>query len=308
MRLIGEIIANGNAIYALGRLHLPKNIMFQSCLIVLLPVLFFGCRTVPVTERTQLMLSTESSENALGVSAYDEYRAKYRISSNAGYTAALQRCGNAIRKVANRDDFEWEFVLFDSPIKNAFCLPGGKVAFYSGIVDKMDNEAEMAFVMAHEIAHAIARHGGERISWGYIRSLGGILISLGLQNSTVNGVYGIGSELGVMLPFSRRDESEADYIGMLLMARAGYDPRASVAFWRRFSSESAASTVLDDLMSTHPCDEDRIAAMEEHLEAALEEYRKAANKREYGVTFRGGGSGTQESSPGSSDGDVSITL
>lgn len=275
---------------------------------IMLLSMMLGCHTVPVTERTQLMLSTESSENALGVSAYDEYRSKYRISSNAEYTAALQRCGNAIRKVANRDDFEWEFVLFDSPIKNAFCLPGGKVAFYSGIVDKMDNEAEMAFVMAHEIAHAIARHGGERISWGYIQSLGGILVSLGLQNSTVNGVYGIGSELGVMLPFSRRDESEADYIGMLLMARAGYDPRASVAFWRRFSSESAASTVLDDLMSTHPCDEDRIAAMEEHLEAALEEYRKAANKREYGVTFRGGGSGTQESSPGSSDGDVSITL
>lgn len=285
-------------------LHL--NCLKFTCAVVMLSTL--GCRTVPITERSQLMLSAESTENALGVSAYAEYREKFRVSANAEYTDALRRCGAAIKNVADRDDFEWEFTLLDSPTENAFCLPGGKVAFYSGIVDKMDNEAEMAFVMAHEIAHAIARHGGERISWGYIQSLGGILVSLGLQNSTVNGVYGIGSELGVMLPFSRRDESEADYIGMLLMAKAGYDPRASVAFWRRFSSESAASTVLDDLMSTHPCDEDRIAAMEEHLEAALEEYRKAANKREYGVTFRGGGSGTQESSPGSSDGDVSITL
>lgn len=129
--------------------------------VIIFVALLAGCRSVPMTERSQLMLSSEESENAQGVSAYGEYKAKYKVSSNAEYTAALQRCGEAIKKVAERDDFNWEFVLFDSPIENAFCLPGGKVAFYSGIVDKMNNEAEMAFVMAHEIAHAIARHGGE---------------------------------------------------------------------------------------------------------------------------------------------------
>lgn len=270
-----------------------------------------GCHTVPVTERTQLMLSTEASENAQGVSAYAEYKAKYKVSANAEYTAALKRCGEAIKKVANRDDFDWEFVLFDSPIENAFCLPGGKVAFYSGIVDRMNNEAEMSFVMAHEIAHAIARHGGERISWGRIQSLGGILVQLGFQSDTATGVYGTGSQLGVMLPFSRDNETEADLIGLQLMAKAGYNPRAAPAFWKRFASGHSASTIMGDLMSTHPCDEDRIAAMEQNLDAALDEYRRAANKKEYGITFRENGTGAtaaESSSPSASRDVISIAL
>ena len=249
-------------------------------------LLLAGCRAVPMTERMQLMLSSEASENAQGVTAYGEYKAKYKVSSNAEYTDALRRCGAAIKKVAERDDFEWEFVLLDSPIQNAFCLPGGKVAFYSGIVDKMNNEAEMAFVMAHEIAHAIARHGGERISWGRVQSLGGILVSLGFKSETMNDIYGTGSQLGVMLPFSRDNESEADYIGLMLMAKAGYNPRAAPAFWKRFAAGHAPTTMMSDLLSTHPCDEDRIAAMEINLDAAMDEYRKAPNKKDYGATFR----------------------
>jgi len=270
-----------------------------------------GCRTVPVTERSQLMLSRETTENAQGVSAYAEYKAKYKVSSNAEYTAALQRCGEAIKKVAGRDDFNWEFVLFDSPTENAFCMPGGKVAFYSGLVDKMNNEAEMAFVMAHEIAHAIARHGGERISWGRIQSLGGVLVQLGFQNDKVTSIYGTGSQLGVMLPFSRENEDEADYIGLMLMAKAGYNPRAAAVFWKRFAAGHSASTIMSGLMSTHPCDEDRIAAMEMNLDAALDEYRQSPNKLDYGIAFRENGSGstTLESSDSSvSGGETTITL
>lgn len=244
-----------------------------------------GCRTVPITERKQLMLSFEDTENAQGVSAYSEYKSQYKISTNAKYTTALKNCGAAIKSVADRDDFDWEFILLDSPTENAFCLPGGKVAFYSGLVDKMNNEAEMAFVMAHEVAHAIARHGGERVSWGRIQSLGGILVSLGFQSDVAKEIYGTGSQLGVMLPFSRENESEADYIGLILMARAGYNPRAAATFWKRFAG-GAKSSVLEGLLSTHPCDADRIAQMEANLDAALAEYNKAPVKRDYGAALR----------------------
>lgn len=223
-----------------------------------------GCRSVPVTDRTQLMLTSSSYENRLGEEAYAEYKAQYPRSTNAEYNQALARCGKAIVEVAGQKDFNWEFLVLESSTQNAFCLPGGKVAVYSGIMDLMNNEAELAFVVAHEIAHAIARHSGERISWGYLQSLGGLLVAVGFQNDTINGVYGTGTELGVMLPFSRSNESEADQIGLLLMAEAGYNPRAAVQFWSRFSSNSS-SGLFGSWLSTHPCDSDRIKAMNDQM-------------------------------------------
>ena len=249
-------------------------------------LVFAGCATVPETGRHQLMLMSQSEENAQGVAAYGEYKTQNKISTNVRYTEALNRCGAALKSVAGRDDFDWEFTLFDSKTENAFCLPGGKVAFYSGIVDKMDNEAEMAFVMAHEVAHAIARHGGEKVSWNKLCSLGGALVAIGFKNDTINEIYGIGSQVGVTLPFSRRDESEADFIGLKLMARAGYDPDAAPAFWKRFAAGHAQTSAIDNILSTHPCDADRIKAMEENLAAAKEEYAKATTKRGYGEKFR----------------------
>lgn len=245
-----------------------------------------GCRTVPLTNRTQLMLSFESTENEQGLTAYGEYKDKYKVSANSAYNDAVKRCGEAISAVADRTDFKWEFTVFDSDEQNAFCLPGGKVAFYSGIIDKMNNEAEMAFVMAHEVAHAIARHGGERVSWSQLQSLGGLLVAVGFRNETINDVYGAGSQLGMMLPFSRQNEAEADYIGLILMARAGYDPHAAATFWRRFASGHEKTGTIEGLLSTHPCDEDRIAAMESNLDAALKEYEKAPTRRGLGASFR----------------------
>ena len=251
---------------------------------LLLLVIVTGCRSVPVTGRTQLMLTTSGYENNLGVEAYAEYKAKYRRSTNSEYNAALARCGKAIAKASEVDDFDWQFTVLETNVQNAFCLPGGKVAVYSGIMKLMRNEAELAFVVAHEVGHAIARHGGERLSWGYLQSLGGILVAVGLNNKTASNVYGIGTNLGVMLPFSRSNEAEADLIGLILMARAGYDPRAAVQFWTRFSSSSSAS-MLGNLMSTHPCDADRIAAMNANMSIALEEYKKARAKKGFGMTF-----------------------
>ena len=243
-----------------------------------------GCRSVPVTGRTQLMLTTEGYENELGLTAFEEYRAQYKRSTNSEYNQALARCGNAIKKVAEYDDFDWQFVVLETETQNAFCLPGGKVAVYTGLMDLMNNEAELACIVAHEIAHAIARHGGERMSWGYLQKLGALGVALGFNNDTLNEIYGVGSQLGVMLPFSRSNEYEADLIGLILMAKAGYNPKAALHFWTRFSKGKTVSWA-DKMTSTHPCDDDRIANMQNNMERAMEEYRKSKNKKNFGMTF-----------------------
>ena len=264
----------------------------QSCLILSLIVLTAGlcsCRSVPVTGRSQFLLTTESYENGLGAESYEEYKKEYPVSTNAEYNAALERCGNAIKAVANdlgeTSDFEWEFTVLDSDIQNAFCLPGGKVAVYSGIMDGMENEAELAFVVGHEIGHAIARHGGERMSRTIVQSLGAVLVSVIFENETLDAIYGTGTELGIMLPYSRSNESEADMIGLVLMARAGYDPSASYTFWKRFTNNAEGSSKLASILSTPPCDSDRIKAMEENEPAARVEYNNAPMKYGFGKKF-----------------------
>ena len=247
-----------------------------------------SCRSVPVTGRSQLLLTTESYENSLGAESYEEYKQEYPKSTNAEYNAALERCGNAIKTVANDlggESFEWEFTVLDSEIQNAFCLPGGKVAVYTGLMDYMNNEAELAFVVGHEIGHAIARHGGERMSRSILQSLGAVLVSVAFDNETIDAIYGTGTEIGIMLPYSRSNESEADAIGLILMARAGYDPSASYTFWKRFTNNAEGSSKLDEILSTHPCDADRIAAMMEGEAEARAEYNKAKTKYGFGKTF-----------------------
>ncbi|MBQ9366477.1 MAG: M48 family metallopeptidase [Victivallales bacterium] len=231
-------------------------------------------------------MTTSEYENGLGATAYSEYKAKYPPSSNAEYNQALANCGSAIAKVSGESSFQWQFTVLETNIENAFCLPGGKVAVYSGIMKRMRNEAELAFVVGHEVGHAIARHGGEKLTRSTLISLGGLLVSFGVGDDAAL-IYGIGSSLGVQLPFSRHNESEADRIGLLLMARAGYDPRASVQFWTRFSKGAKSSTV-GNLLSTHPCDEKRIANMNALMGEALAEYRKCKNKRGFGMTFTHG--------------------
>ena len=266
--------------------------LMQSALVFVFIVLIGGlcsCRSVPVTGRSQLLLTTESYENSLGAESYEEYKKEYPKSTNAEYNAALERCGNAIKAVANEmggtDDFEWEFTVLDSEIQNAFCLPGGKVAVYSGIMDGMNNEAELAFVVGHEIGHAVARHGGEKMTRSILQNVGAYIVSATFESEIIDAVYGTGTELGVMLPYSRSNESEADAIGLILMARAGYDPSASYTFWKRFTNNAEGSSKLAAILSTHPCDSDRIAAMEAGEPAAREEYNKAKTKYGFGKTF-----------------------
>ncbi len=244
-----------------------------------------GCRTVPMTGRSQLMLSSSDSENSLGATAYSEYKQKSPPAKNAAQQQLLQRVGKAIAEASGETSFEWEFNVLQSDVVNAFCLPGGKVAVYTGIMPKFSNEAELACVVAHEVGHAIARHGGERQSWSYLQAAGSLGISL-WGNDTAQTIYGIGSEYGVMLPYSRKHESEADLIGLYLMAKAGYDPHAAVSFWKRFGGGN--SSVLDELMSTHPCDETRVADLSSHMAEAEKIYSKCASKRGLGVTLVNG--------------------
>ncbi len=264
-----------------------KRKIFAGLLLpVFLALAVTGCRSVPVTDRTQLMLTTSGYENELGVTAYDEYKQKFKRSSNSVYNAALARSGKAIQDAAEQDDFDWEFIVLETETQNAFCLPGGKVAVYSGLMDLMKNEAELACIVAHEAAHAIARHSGERMSWSTLQSLGGAALSVFFNNNElVNGIYGVGTQLGVMLPFSRENEYEADLIGLILMARAGYDPQAAIQFWTRFS-QGKTPTWTEKVTSTHPCDADRIQNFRDNMHLAESAYKNAKVKRGYGTTFR----------------------
>ena len=246
-----------------------------------LALLATGCRTVPVSGRKQFVVLTESYENSLGASSYNEYKNKYKPTNDERQQAVLRRVGQALARVSGQTGFSWEFNVLESSIQNAFCLPGGKVAVYNGLMKKFKNEAELACVVAHEVGHALARHGGERMSWGYLRTIGSF--GLSYVNTTVQSVYGIGTEYGVMLPFSRSHETEADLIGLRLMAMAGYDPQAAVDFWQHFGS--GAGGVLAAITSTHPCDADRVAALSAHLEEAKSLYDQSVEKRGYGVRF-----------------------
>ena len=243
--------------------------MFSKPLIILFATSFLtGCRSVPVTDRTQLMLSSSAQEKEAGEEAYAEYLTKYKRSGNAAYNEVLARCGKAIADTAGADGFEWEFVVLETPVRNAFCLPGGKVVVYSGMMDEMRNEAELAFIVAHEVGHAVARHYGERSSWRFLDSWCGLFPS---EDDASDAAFG------------RDFEFEADRIGMTLMAKAGYDPAAAVQFWTRFSESPAGKA--GSLMISHPCDADRIAAMKNNLPSAREAYAIAEDRKGFGVFF-----------------------
>ena len=259
-----------------------KNLALAAMAATLLAA---GCRTVPMTDRSQLMLSTESSEKQLGATAYNDYKRETQPTTNAEQQALLQRVGNAIKDASDEKTFEWEFNVLESDTVNAFCLPGGKVAVYTGMMKQFANEAELACVVAHEVGHAIARHGGERTSWSYLQALGTLGVST-LGNDTLQTIYGIGAEYGVMLPYSRLHENEADLIGLYLMAKAGYDPQAAVDFWKKFNTGN--SSKLDEMLSTHPCDATRVANLSQHLPEAQELYQQSKAKKGLGTSIVNG--------------------
>jgi len=266
--------------------NIYKPLLF---LILIFTFCFSACYQAPVTGRNQFILLSQAQETQMGATAYNQVLQEEKISNDPQYNAAVKRVGNRIAKVANGPGYSWEFTVIkaDDTI-NAFALPGGKVAVYTGILKVAETDVGLATVMSHEIAHAIARHGAERMSAGILEQLGAVGISAALGGSnpglrdSILQAYGLGVTVGGVLPFSRKQESEADHIGLIYMARAGYDPREAVKFWQRMEDAAKGRATPPEFLSTHPGHETRIHDLQTWMPEALKVYQnsqKAPNNR-----------------------------
>ena len=244
----------------------------KYCLLVII-FFFIGCTTVPITGRSQFILTTEEEDAAMGATAYGQYLAESKISTDEVNTALVKKVGQKIATVSGYN-YDWEFNLLENDEANAWCLSGGKVAVYTGILPYTQTEEGLATVMSHEIAHAIARHGAERSAQANLLNYGISIAQSNLEGNENKELILLGvnvaSNLGILLPYSRKHESEADYIGLILMARAGYDPYKAIEFWQRMSqAHSGQQDIISKFLSTHPSDEKRIKDLKSHLREAL---------------------------------------
>jgi predicted Zn-dependent protease len=220
-----------------------------------------------------MLLLPEQQEIAMGLSAYEEVTASEPASTNAQYIEVVNRVGQRIAAVSDRPDYQWEFRVLQSDTLNAFCLPGGKVVVYEGILPVCANEAGVAVVMSHEIGHALARHGGERMSQNYaVEGMRQAVQYITRKQEEKNRelvlqAYGVASKYGVVLPYSRKHESEADHMGIILMAKAGYNPAEAPRFWARFESMNQGPKP-PEFLSTHPSDQHRVLELAELLPEA----------------------------------------
>ncbi len=253
---------------------LRKTVWAAVLAVVLLSA---ACATAPYTGRRQLMLTSASQENSLGFQSFAEIRKKYPVSTDARLNAMVQRVGERVAAAAERPDFRWEFVVFQDKMANAFCLPGGKVGIFTGIEKYTKDEAGMATVVAHEVAHAILRHSGERLSQSMMAQMGAVGLSVGMAGASpylaqaVQQAYGLGATVGVLLPYSRTQEYEADRVGLIMMAKAGYDPEAAVGFWQRMMTAQKGKGG-PEFLSTHPTDSRRLAEIEKFVPGIKEQY------------------------------------
>jgi predicted Zn-dependent protease len=235
-----------------------------------------GCATTPITGRHQLMLVSEAQELALGVQAYREVLSQEPITRDPTAVEPLRRIVARLAAVADRPDYRWEVnAIKDDKTVNAFVLPGGKIAVYTGIFPVAKTEAGMAIILGHEVGHAIARHAGERLSQYLGAQIIGQALAIGVQGSPYGGMimaaYGLGAQVGVLLPYSRLQESEADRIGMVLAAKAGYDPQVAVEVWQRMASLPGRRPPA--FLSTHPEPEARLQDIKAFLPQARAEFR-----------------------------------
>jgi metalloendopeptidase OMA1, mitochondrial len=249
----------------------------------MLALVLVACTTAPITGRRQLNFIGENQLMQLGVTEFEKMKQETRVSHDPAANALVQKVGRKIAAAANEHlpNAQWEFVVFDSPEANAFCLPGGKVGVYKGILPITKDEAGLATVIGHEVGHAAAQHGGERMSQQLAAQTGGQLLGVALSGadprvqSAFQLAYPIGAQVGVLLPFGRKQESEADRMGLIYMARAGYDPEAAVAFWERFSEHNTSRGAKQGpaFLRTHPVNEVRIQQIKQWLPEAKGEYR-----------------------------------
>ncbi|MEO6112101.1 MAG: M48 family metallopeptidase [Nitrospiraceae bacterium] len=251
-----------------------------------------GCTTNPYTKRWQLLMIPQSYETRLGAQAYQDVLSdpKVKVSQDPAEEDPVQRVSARIIEAAKHSKYtesakelQWDVtVIKDDKTKNAFALPGGKIAVYTGIFPVADNESGLAAIIGHEVVHALARHGSERMSQGVLAQVGLVGASIAMQtqgfspmtSQTAMSALGIGAQVGVLLPYSRAHESEADYIGLLLAAEAGYDPQEAVQVWERMQRSSGGQQP-QEFLSTHPGHETRITRLMEKMPEALALYQQA---------------------------------
>jgi len=264
--------------------------MLRFRLLVVLLVSLSACSTVPITGRSQLNLIPGSSMMSMSLQQYDQFLKEHKVSSNQEQTAAVKRVGGNVQQAVERyfassglsqhlSDYKWEFNLVEDKQVNAWCMPGGKVVVYTGILPVARGDAGLAVVMGHEIAHAIAEHGNERMSQGLLAQMGGVALSTALSTQTGAtqqlwmSVYGVGAQYGAIMPYGRMQESEADHLGLIFMAMAGYDPNEAVPFWERMSAQKGGKAP-PEFLSTHPSDAKRIENIRRLIPEAMKQYRK----------------------------------
>ena len=260
-----------------------RRFLFIVLVAAVLAVVLYACATVPETGRSQLILVDAGQVAQMSLSEFDKIKQSTPISNDTEANALVKRVGLRIAAVAPVPNANWEFVVFDKPdVLNAFALPGGKVGVYSGIFKVTQSDAGLATVLAHEVGHVVARHGAERVSEGLLLQLGGAVLAEATKTrpeatqQIFQAAFGIGSNIGLVLPHSRQQELEADHLGLIYMARAGYDPRESVEFWKRFGAHNKQRGGQPlEFLSTHPLDDRRIAQLQELLPQVLPEYQKA---------------------------------
>jgi len=272
-----------------------RKSFFYLLLRLALPVItisiFIGCAQVPITQRESLRLVPESELMSMSFKEYQEVLGKSKLSTDPNKVQTVRKVGNRIAKAAEAflvdlgrgnqvRNYQWEFNLIeDDKVVNAWVMPGGKAAVYTGILPITQDESGLAVVLGHEVAHAIAEHGNERMSQALLANMGTMALSAALAQKPRQtrelflAVFGVGANVGLILPYSRLHEKEADRIGLTLMARAGYDPRVAVPFWKRMNQKEATTSL--EFLSTHPAPSTRIANIESYIPEAMPYYQKS---------------------------------
>lgn len=268
---------------------MSKIVKFQIISLCCLVLLVSACSQVAITGRKQFNFVPDMVMNSMSFQSYSEFLNQNKLSSNARQVEMVKNTGHRIQNAVEQycaennlseqlKGYSWEFNLVEDPNVNAWCMPGGKVVVYTGLLPIAQNESGLAVVMGHEIAHAVARHGSERMTQGLLIELGGVGLSKALAkypDKTKNlfmKSFNAGTQLGILLPYSRTHESEADHMGLIYMAIAGYNPDETISFWQRMSAAKKGSSP-PELLSTHPSDATRIRKIKELIPEAMKYYR-----------------------------------
>jgi len=256
--------------------------------VLIVTLLLTSCGSVPLTGRKQILLVSDAELLAASLTQYEAYMKTATKSTDKTKTATVERVGKKIATATEEylkqngmeseiKNLSWDFCLIKDNAINAFCMPGGKIVVFEGLLPLISSDDELAVVIGHEVAHAVAKHSNERMSQEILAQYGASVVDMALSTRTAamrevgNSVFGLGTQLGVMLPYSRKHEYEADYLGLVFMTKAGYNPSKALSFWQKMASLSAGGST-SDFLSTHPSDSKRIAEIQRIL-PKMEKYK-----------------------------------